>query len=503
MKAIADEGAGRGVNGKVRDYNFSMGLEQLEIILEQRCLLSRAQPLVVGFSGGADSTCLLLALLELGYPVIAAHFNHHLRESAAHDAQKAAELAQAAGAVFWLGEADVGRMAREQSLSIEEGARKARYTFLFECARKAGAQAVAVGHHADDQVETVLMNFMRGAGPDGLAGMAYRVVLPEWDETIPVVRPLLAAWRSEIEAFCSERGVEPVEDPTNRDVIYTRNRVRWDLLPFLEKLNPSAREAIWRTADILQADNADLEEADEAAWKEANIISGEGLVVLDWPVLAGFSLGRQRRIIRRALKKLRPGLKDIDYAAIERAVGFLRQPTRSRTMDLIAGIELRLEGSQLILCTAESVLPDSGLRLPAGEAARPLSVPGEVALEGGAYLRSAWRDPGTGSARPASELEAWFDGDALQLPLLVRTRLPGDRLQPFGMGGQSQKLSDLMVNEKIAARLRGRWPLVCTQDQIVWVPGVRRSQCAQVTAKSKRILHLWIEADQSCKASSG
>ncbi|NMC53577.1 MAG: tRNA lysidine(34) synthetase TilS [Chloroflexi bacterium] len=472
------------------------------MILEQRCLLSRAQPLVVGFSGGADSTCLLLALLELGYPVFAAHFNHHLRDSAAHDAKRAAELAQAAGAAFWLGEADVGQLAREQALSIEEAARKARYAFLFDCARKAGAQAVAVGHHADDQVETVLMNFLRGAGPDGLAGMAYRVVLPEWDESIPVVRPLLATWRSEIKAFCAGRGVEPVEDPTNQDVIYTRNRVRWDLLPYLEKLNPAAREAIWRTADILQADNADLEAADEAAWKEAAVNSGEALVVLRWTVLAGFSLGRQRRLVRRALKELRPGLKDIDYAAVERAVGFLHQPTRSRTMDLIAGIELRLEGGQLIFYTAESALPVSGLRLPNKEAAYPLPVPGEIALEGGARLISAWSVPGEGSTRPATELEAWFDGDALDLPLLVRARRPGDRMQPFGMGGQSQKLSDLMVNEKIAARLRGRWPLVCAQDQIVWVPGVRRSQWAQVTAKSKRILRLWVETDQSCEASS-
>lgn len=490
------------MNGIVRDYNFYMDVEQLETILEQRCLLSRAQPLLVGFSGGADSTCLLLALLELGYPVIAAHFNHHLRESAAHDARKAAELAQAAGAAFWLGEADVGQMAREQALSIEEAARKARYAFLLDCARKTGAQAVAVGHHADDQVETVLMNFLRGAGPDGLAGMAYRVVLPEWDESIPVVRPLLATWRSDIEAFCAERGVEPVEDPTNRDVVYTRNRVRWDLLPYLEALNPAAREAIWRTADILRADNADLEEADDAAWKEAKVTSGKALVVLDWPVVARFSLGRQRRMIRRALRELRPGLKDIDFAAVERAVGFLHQPTRSRKMDLIAGIELCLEGGHLIFCTAESVLPASGLRLPDGEAARLLPVPGEITLEGGARLRSAWRDPDEERVRPASEMEAWFDGDELQLPLLVRTRRPGDQLQPFGMGGQSQKLSDLMVNEKIAARLRGQWPLVCAQEQIVWVPGVRRSRWAEVTARSKRILRLWVETDQSCEASS-
>ena len=135
-------------------------------------------------------------------------------------------------------------MPKEQKLSLEEAARILRYRFLFAQARSEGAEVVAVGHTADDQVETVLMHFLRGAGLPGLKGMAGRTILPEFDPKIPLVRPILHLWRSETEAYCQEHGLQPVYDPSNRDETYFRNRLRHSLIPELEKYNPRFKNTL-------------------------------------------------------------------------------------------------------------------------------------------------------------------------------------------------------------------------------------------------------------------
>src|SRR5512136_2975940 len=168
----------------------------LETILQERCELEPGKPVLVGVSGGADSLCLLGILRETGYQVIVAHFNHRLRPEADQEAAAVSELAKSRGLPFVSAEADVRQVAVTQSLSLEEAARMLRYRFLFTAAKENSAQAVAVGHTADDQVETVLMHFLRGAGLAGLKGMEYRTILPVFDPLIPLVRPLLMLWRA-------------------------------------------------------------------------------------------------------------------------------------------------------------------------------------------------------------------------------------------------------------------------------------------------------------------
>ena len=150
-------------------------------------------------------------------------------------------MAEERGLSFVLGCTDVSALAEEQKLSIEEAARVARYRFLFEQARQLKAQAVAVAHNADDQVETVLMHLLRGAGLGGLKGMPYRAILPVWDEAIPLVRPLLGVWRSEIEVYCRQHSLEPIEDASNQDTTFFRNRLRHQLLPTLQEYNPQGQ----------------------------------------------------------------------------------------------------------------------------------------------------------------------------------------------------------------------------------------------------------------------
>ena len=187
-------------------------LKSVPIILQQQCQLDRHLPLLVGVSGGPDSICLAHQLLRTGYQIIIAHLNHQLRPEASLEAKQVEQLALGWGIPAIIDSVDVGRYAHVHHLSTEEAARELRYQFLFRAAIQSGAQAVAVGHNADDQVETVLMHLLRGAGPAGLRGMRWRSLPNPWSQTIALVRPLLSVWRTDIEAYLRANQLNVLQD---------------------------------------------------------------------------------------------------------------------------------------------------------------------------------------------------------------------------------------------------------------------------------------------------
>ena len=172
-------------------------LDNIEIIFRDQCHLTPDRPVLVGVSGGPDSLCLMEALRQAGYPVVVAYFNHQLRPDSDLEANALEKIVTLKNVASLFENGDVRGFAKSEGLSIEDAARTLRYRFLFEQAQACNAQAVAVGHTADDQVETVLMHFLRGAGLTGLKGMGYHTFLPAFNENIPLVRPLLDTWREE------------------------------------------------------------------------------------------------------------------------------------------------------------------------------------------------------------------------------------------------------------------------------------------------------------------
>jgi len=229
-----------------------MFLTQLAQLAVEKCGLTKAQPILLGVSGGADSLALMHGLDVLGYDVMVAHVDHGLRAESAQEADFVRLLAESRGLPFFRKRADVQQVAETQAESIEEAARNVRYQFLYEQARRNQCQAVAVGHHADDQVETILMHLMRGAALPGLTGMAHRRLMPLWDKKIPLVRPLLGFWRDEIEVYIKEIGITPCDDRSNLDTRYHRNRIRHELIPLLKTYNPKIKSVIWRMGDVLR-----------------------------------------------------------------------------------------------------------------------------------------------------------------------------------------------------------------------------------------------------------
>jgi len=467
-------------------------------ILEQQCGLNKTNPVLVAVSGGPDSLALLHLLHGLGYPLVCATFNHRLRPEAADEAAHVRQAAERLGVPFVTDSADVAAYAGAAGLSIEEAARTLRYRFLFRAAREAGAQAVAAGHTADDQAETVLMHFLRGAGLAGLKGMSARVVLPVFDAEIPLLRPLLAWQRADTEAYCRENGLAPLYDPSNADTTYFRNRLRHELLPALESYNPRIRQTLVRAALALQGDEALLAEVIEAAWQKSVLEQGAGFVAFERAALESASPALRRNLFKRAAFSLRPGLRDVDFAALERAAAL-------RPADLTGGLRLFVEGAKIYLAAYEADLPSAGwpqigeqfsvfsdqcsaksAQYPLGEGwlltCDLISLTTEYCL----LNTENW----TLNTDPWS---AWLDADVTGVRLRVRAVRAGDRFQPLGMSGASVKLQDFFVNVKLPKRARKKWPLACVDDEIAWVVGLRLAHPFRVTEKTTRALHLQVK----------
>ncbi|MBN2550337.1 MAG: tRNA lysidine(34) synthetase TilS [Anaerolineales bacterium] len=471
-----------------------MILEKIHSALKEKCLIKTGDKILLAVSGGPDSLFLLNVLGQLGYPLVIAHLDHQLRPESAQEAAFVSEIATRSGLPIRLGRFDVKAMARDQGLSLEEAARLARYRFLFEQARLEQIQTVATGHTADDQVETVLMHLLRGAGLAGLGGMDYRSLPNSWSQDIALIRPLLGIWRGEIMAYLEEQNIHATTDASNLDTRFYRNRLRHELIPYLERYNPNLRRNLIHTAETLRQDMKFIEEKLDEAWSACVRGSDPAYIWLDPLAIKNLPLSIQRHLLRRAIQVLRPNLRDMDFEVIERAVNFLAAPTRSHSIELVAGLCLLSEPDSLWLAGWEAELPVLGWPQLESQGVLLLDAPGKVELAGG-WLIQAEKINSTPALLELAQSNcqadlAWLDLANLSLPLQVRPRLAGDRFQPLGMGGHSIKLSDLMINSGIPRRARGKWPLVCSGGKIAWIPGLRMSHLFRVDNQTSTLVQL-------------
>jgi tRNA(Ile)-lysidine synthase len=351
---------------------------------------------------------------------------------------------------------------------------------------------VAVGHTADDQVETILMHFLRGAGLAGLKGMGGRTVLDEFDRVIPLVRPILHLWRSETEAFCREQGLEPIFDKSNSDETYFRNRLRHRLIPELEKYNPRVKQALLHTAEALQGDHAALQVVVDSAWQDAFLEEGIGWVAFDRTRLMEVTAGLRRNLMRRAAETLRPESRDFGYEALERAARFVESPS-GLPIDFKNNLQLFAESGKIYLATCEAKLPS----------AQWPQVKGEFTLEGNQLeLENGWvlsvehgdvKNSNYGLVT-TDTWSVWLDAEQMGDKITVRPRRAGDVFSPLGMNRQTVKMREFYIKVKIPQRARAGWPLVCAGEMIAWVPGFRLAHPFRVTKETKRVIKLSLQA---------
>lgn len=456
------------------------------------CGLRPDAPVVVGVSGGADSLALLDLLQRLGYPLVVAHYDHALRLGSEAAAQVVAAEARRRGLPFVGERGDVRGYAAAEGLSLEDAARRCRYAFLFRVAREHSAQAVAVAHTADDQAETLLLHLLRGAGSRGLAAMRYRTLTP-WDARIPLVRPLLGVRRAETQAYCRAHGLPVQEDPTNRDPAYTpRNRLRLQVIPLLEQVNPRAVEALCRAAELLAEEDAYLQ-AEAARWwaQHAQAVGGGWRV--DRPALLALPLALQRRVLRHFAPP------EADFRAIAAALEAAHRPGGGpRTW--IAGWRLWVEREALwAMPPGEAPPTHDGPQVSA-----PLTVqPGQPLALGQGWVLVADLPRPLAACREQALHESdpftvWLDADTVAWPLILRPARPGERFAPLGLEGHTRLVHDLLAEAGVPWRLRAAWPLLADAHHVLWLPGVRPGHHARITPQTTRVVRLRLYKEEAC-----
>lgn len=459
--------------------------------IERQRLLNCGGRLLAAVSGGGDSTALLLVLSRLrpalGIDLSAAYFDHGLRgeRAARRERDFVARLADRTGVELVTGAGDVRSHARERRVSIEEGARQLRYRFLAGVALEMGAAAVATGHTADDQAETVLMNILRGAGISGVAGMLPLARWPYPDERtaqLHLVRPLLEVARAETLAYCREMGVRPLEDVSNRSLAYRRNRVRREVLPFLRRYNPRIDDALRRLAASAAAEREALERVADAALPDVAVHEAD-TVRLSRAGLRAHPTGLRVHILRAAAARLLGDVQDIGRSHWEAMADALEAPTGAE-LDLPRGLRLRVEYDDLVLAVGPA--PPLPPPLPVEEVV--LAVPGRTRVDGWTFEVRVTERRALPPPAP-SVFAARFDAEAIELPLGVRRRRRGDRFRPLGMAGE-KKLQDVFVDAKVPRVERDRVPIVCDRAGIVWVVGQRIAERARVGDTTSRVVRV-------------
>lgn len=456
----------------------------------------RGKTLLVAVSGGGDSLALLYALCRLRQDfdlrLRGAHLNHKLRADASDaDAAFVQDTFRRLAIPCEIHSADVAAYRRARGLSLEDAARRLRYRFLADAAARCNAHAVAVAHTADDQAETLLLHIIRGSGLAGLRGMQPLERLTIGDADLALFRPLLGVSRAQTYAYCAALGLQPRHDETNLSVEHARNRIRLELLPLMERVNPAARDALLRLASNAAEDGSYIQEQADAVWREvARQSDGSGVVALDARLLAQQHPAIQSRVLRRAVHAARGSADgiDIDRNHILAMRRMLTGPA-GKTLSLPGGILFAAGYGDARIGPADAV--QAALRLPAIEGERPLAVPGETRVGGWRIAADVCED--AACARDVGQCgdaaEETLDLDRLGGELRLRARLPGDRFQPLGMA-HSKKLQDFMVDERIPREMRDGIPLLVSSKGIACVVGWRIAHWARVRDDTRRWLRL-------------
>lgn len=327
----------------------------------------------------------------------------------------------------------------------------------------------------------------------GLSGMRFRSLPNAWSTEIPLLRPLLSTWRVEILEYCQKGDLKPIFDASNEDTKLYRNRLRHELIPYLETYNPAIRKLILRTAQVMRGESDLINAIVSPVWEDCLLDQGEGYLAIDPQKCSQQPLSVQRHILRKSIAELRPGLRDIGFNAIEIALEYLQPSKPFVEIDLIAGLRLVSEPGKLWFAEWE-------VDIPSEEWPQIVAETSELSIGGYLDLNAGWKlltekvpvTPTSDSSpwEHATAYRVWIDHSKVQTPLVVRARRDGDRLQPYGLDGHSQKLSDFMINEKMPKRARDRWPLVCSDEKIVWVPGYRLAHPFRVTESTTEMVNL-------------
>lgn len=458
-------------------------------------LIQSHDTIIVGVSGGPDSVALLKILhsittvKSLNLHLIVAHLNHQLRgESSEKDAQFVQNLSKDLSLPFILKSVNIQKISDQTKNSIEETARIERYTFFMELSQKYNALTVATGHTADDNAETLLHRIIRGTGLLGLGGIPIKRPLTR-DSTIQLVRPLLFTWRREIIEYLKKEQLHYRIDTSNYETIYSRNKIRLELIPLLEnQYNKNVKNSLIQLCQILTANNEYLDSEVKKILKDSTRESTRDSYSIDTRSLTRQPKILQYLMLQKILTTLRVPLKEIKYEHYVKIFDEIIKTGKGRHFQLpgklylwhehgVLSFKKELLHKSCIPQISETIIQVPGITPvhPLGQLVSEILDIQDLSLE--AYKKTKTRD------------EEVFDLQNLTMPLMIRLRKKGDAISPLGIHGY-KKLKDLFIDKKIPVKERDAILIVVMNNQPIWVIGICMDTRVKVKPTTRKILKL-------------
>ena len=439
-------------------------------------LISNGDKIAVGVSGGPDSLSLLSYLesrrKELSIEIFALHLDHMFRgEESYRELKFVEQFCESRKIPFYAERINITKELEEAGGGLQEVSRRIRYEFFERGLEKFSANKLALAHHGDDQIETVMMQLVKGS--------SNRMGIPVCRAfgKREIIRPLLCINKEMIEAYCLHHELDPCRDPSNEKPVYTRNRYRLELLPFLKEENRKVHEHFQRFSEELNEDNRFLEELTKEKMK--NIWQkDDSMCSLEIEAFQSMPLPLQKRGIHLILNYLYKGEKPFSFIHIQQILQLLKEDKSSWQLDLPHGLKVCREYQ---LCVFRFNVSEKR------EYAFKLNLEERVSWPYGGQFILTDKAP-----EVTDGYEYMTFDEKVKLPLYIRTRKKGDKIQPKGMNG-SKKLKDLFIDEKVVLARRDQWPIVTdSEGKLLWVPGLKKSRHEKVGSTGNHLILIYI-----------
>lgn len=453
--------------------------------IRENGMFEKGDKVIVAVSGGPDSIALLHVLYrlreELDISLYVAHVNHGLRGiESDEDEEYTRRFCEKLNIEFKSKRVNLNEISKLRNMSSESAGREVRYEFFEELMKEFSAQKIAIAHNANDQAETILMRIMRGTGMDGLIG-----IRPVRDNIF--VRPLINSSRDQIEEYCEKNNLSPRIDKTNLEAIYSRNKVRLQLIPYIqENFNKDIIQVLNRLSYTIKVDNDYLEVVSKEKYKKYCDINKEKVIISKEAFLEHESI--ITRIIRLAIHDAVGNLYNFEKIHIYDIIRIqrcstgkeLNLPSSVYVSNNYGDIVIRRNKKQNIKVNAEEYILHSGLNVIKDDKIK-INIKEITMEEKLDFKHSKW--------------VKYFDYDKINGDITLRFRKDGDRFTPLGMNG-SKKLKDLFIDLKVPKEQRDEIPLVCFGGRIAWIVGYRVSETFKVDENTKNILEVEFEGEE-------